>query len=227
MPERTALVSVLQNRDEIFLNNGNTGPIAPLSITPTDSTDTSYTITFAPQLIDGTYALWIGPSSIGTSPKDFVDLNGTYTNTGNKMNQNGNATNGEFSGDRDRTPFAVNMSDDGDFITGLYTDLQGTTATDGRAPDSQGFINLIGTVEPARAAAIRSMATSQVTGATGTDVLITQVYQQYLGTAPTAAQLSTAQAQSRRVRSRFATSRLRSSRAARSSPVPAAPTPAG
>jgi hypothetical protein len=199
LAERGAVETTLINGYLAFLNvvgtNGVTlGAAAPLSITPTDNTDLSYTVTFAPQLVDGTYALWIGPNAQGVNLKDFVDKNGTFVNTGNAMNQNQNATNGENPGDRLRTRFAVSTSDDGRYISALYGDLQGL-APSGRAPDSEGFISASNTIEPARLAALTTTATGFVTGTEGTNALITGLYQRFLRRAPNTTELSTARGQ--------------------------------
>ncbi len=175
--------------------NGPDGIAAPLSITPTDSSNLTYTLSFAPRVLNSSYRLFIGPNTVpGLVLKDFIDQNGTYTNTGNAMNQDGDAFNGETpvgpfpsdpnQGDRFTTRVSVNTNDDGRFITALYADFQGTTATGGRLPDQAGFNNLAGTLEPARLASLGSIATTLVSSTEEVDHLITTTYQRYLRRLP-------------------------------------------
>lgn len=175
--------------------NGPFGIAAPLSITPTDSSNLTFTLTFAPRVFDGGYRLFIGPNSVpGLLVKDFIDQNGSYLNTGNPMNQNQNATNGETpvgpfpsnanQGDRFTTFVSVNNNDNGRFVTNLYTDFQGTTGTNGRDPDQAGFIATSGSIEAARLTSLNLVATSLVGSAEEVDALVTEVYQRYLRRAP-------------------------------------------
>src|SRR5262249_19931284 len=120
------------------------------------------------------------------------------------MNQNRNAINGErpqgtfpfdaSPGDRFAMRMAVNTNDDGRFVTALYQDFQGTSPN-GRDPDNDGFISLIGVVEPARLASLNSVATTLVGSQEEVDNLINGVYQRYLRQGPTMTQLTTARNQ--------------------------------
>jgi hypothetical protein len=173
---------------------GPKGAVEPLAITPTDGTDLTYTITFAPQVIDGTYQLYIGPNLTGNVLKDFTDLNGTYVDTGNAMNQNGNATNGQLptatsSGDQYTETLAVNHSDDGQFVTSAYTELLN------RQPDAPSFAVLISSIlQPAQTASLTAYGTTLLGSVTEVDNLVTAAYETYLGRAPNGTELSLTQA---------------------------------
>jgi hypothetical protein len=171
--------------------NGPDGVAAPLSVAPTDSTDLTYTITFAPRVLDGNYALWVGPNAQGVNLKDFVDQNGTFIGTGNAMNQNANLVNGENPGDRFRAQFAVSTSDTGRFITTLYKDFQGLSANNGRAPDNVGFITLNNTVQTAQFTAMTNMGMAFSGSQAATTLLVTNLYQQF-GVTPSGTDISNA-----------------------------------
>jgi photosystem II stability/assembly factor-like uncharacterized protein len=100
--------------------------------------DQTFQITFDAQgetpLDDGTYTVTILPG--------LTDV------VGNLLDQNGNAINGEAS-DSFSFVFAINSSDDGRFITGLYHDLLGLDPT-GRPADTGGFLSFLGPVDAAR-----------------------------------------------------------------------------
>ena len=191
--EQNALAPILATDAPAFLL-GPTGSVSPLSVTPTDSTNLTYKLTFAPQLIDGTYQFYISPNILGISPKDFIDQNGTFVNTGNAFNQNRNAVNGEVptptaANDRYNATLTVNHSDSGRFITAAYSDLLG------RSPDNPNFAALEDTIlEPARLAALNSTAKSLFGATVATTVasteevdhLVTLLYQKYLRRAPVA-----------------------------------------
>ena len=189
LTERTSFVLVLAKNAQAYLN-GPDGIYAPLSITPTDSTNMTYTLTFAPRLYDSQYRLFISPNIQGINLKDFIDLDGTYLNTGNPMNQDRDAVNGEVPqdpfpynaapGDRFSTFLAVNNNDSGRFISALYEDFQGTTATNGREPDNTGFIGLVNPLETARLAALTAAAAQLVGTDEEVDNLINQTFQRYL-----------------------------------------------
>jgi hypothetical protein len=186
--ERDSFVLVLAKNALAFLN-GSDGVYAPLSITPTDSTNMTYTLTFAPRLFDSTYRLFIGPNGQGINLKDFIDLNGTYQNTGNPMNQDRDATNGETPtgsfpnnatpGDRFSTTLAVNNSDTGRFLSALFEDFRGTGAG-GREPDNATFISLFGTVEAQRLSALTNIANGLVGSTEMVNLLVEQTFQRYL-----------------------------------------------
>src|SRR5262249_27306161 len=118
---------------------GPVGSISPLSITNVDpTTNETVQLTFASQALEGTYSLFVGVTNQGVAIKDLTDLNGTFINTGNVMNQNGNAVNGEFPSDRFVGSFALTTSDDANFISGLYHDLLGAEPG-GRPVDNSSF----------------------------------------------------------------------------------------
>ena len=120
--------------------------------------------------------LAIGPNSSGLNVTDFTDLNGTYVNSGNPMNQDQDLVNGENPGDRFVTAFAVNASDDGRFVTAGYADFTGLFPN-GRLPDQNGFINLISTVEPARLNSMRLAAADLVGSQEEVNHLVGDLYQ--------------------------------------------------
>ncbi len=186
--ERNALPTILATSAPAVLL-GPTGSVSPLSITPNDSTNLTYTATFAPQLFDGTYGFYIIPNILNIVPKDFIDQNGTYANTGNQFNQNANAANGEVPtstnvGDLFGVTLTVNHTDSGRFIAAAYTDLLG------RAPDNPSFANQNDTIlEPARLASLNSVARSLIGTNEEVDRLMTMYYQQYLRRVPTGAEL--------------------------------------
>ncbi len=174
--------------------NGPGGIAAPLSIAPTDTTNMTYRLTFAPRLLDSSYRLFIGPNTVGVVLKDFIDLNGTYANTGNPMNQNQNPFNGEQpvgafpsnanQGDRFTTFISVNNNDNGRFISAVYEDFQGISPS-GRKPDQAGFFPLANSVETVRRASLNRFATTLVNSAEEIDNLVNGTYQRYLRRVPT------------------------------------------
>jgi hypothetical protein len=119
--------------------SGPNGAIAVTSIVNLDPGNfTQYQINFAPQTSDGAYTLTLGPNL-----RDFV---------GNPMDQNNNGANGEIPGDQFTVQFAINTTDNGHFVSGLYNDLLG------RSADSSGFNNLLGPVDAARGQELGVMA---------------------------------------------------------------------
>src|SRR5262249_48919218 len=115
---------------------GPRGTTVPLDINLDQTSNfTTYQLTFAPQTPDGTYTLFVGPDTLGNNIMDFVK---------NAMDQNRNGINGQIPADIFSGLLAVNSSDDGRFITGMYHDLLG------RAADTSGFINLLGPVDAVR-----------------------------------------------------------------------------
>src|SRR5262249_43170950 len=119
--------------------------------------------------------LTVGPNKVGASPRDFTDTNGTYVNTGNPMNQDGDVTNGEFPEDRYVAQLAVNNNDDGDFIEAGYADFRGSSSP-GRAPDNPSFNALIGAVEAGRLNALRLVAANFVDSLDEAKTLVTALY---------------------------------------------------
>jgi hypothetical protein len=190
--ERDGILSALAKNAQVSLN-GPEGAISPLSITPTDTTNLTYRLTFPPLLIDGQYRLFVGPTGVGSNLKDFVDLDGSFVNTGNPMNQDGDAFNGELPtgafpydavgtdpGDRFRGGFAVNFSDNGRFISALFQDFDGTTSTGGRAADNATFNTINATVEPARLTSLNTIASGLISSDEMIDKLISNYYLRYL-----------------------------------------------
>src|SRR5262249_3332690 len=94
-----------------------------------------YRVTFAPQVADGSYSLVLGPNTLGNNITDLF---------GSTMNQDGTPPNGEFPGDRFSGPLAINSSDNGRFVTGLFHDLIQ------RPADTPLFLSLLGPVDAAR-----------------------------------------------------------------------------
>jgi hypothetical protein len=168
----------LPNASLVYLQ-GPAGNASPLSITPTDATNQTFQLTFAPQVLDGTYTLFLGVTNTGAAVKDLIDFNGTFVNSGNAMNQNGNAVNGEFPADRFVGQFAINTSDNGPFVTGLYHDLFGLDQT-GRPADTNGFVAFVGQVDAARFRVISQFAASFVSSVENVDININDVFTQGL-----------------------------------------------
>jgi hypothetical protein len=122
---------------------GPNGPITPTSIVPLPNSDNSvFVINFLPQHSDGKYTLTIGPGIT-----DFV---------GNQMDQNQNGIPGEDPGDRFSASFAINSSDNGLFVTGLYHDLLV------RPADTDGFLTFLAPLDVARLQALAPVAQSRV-----------------------------------------------------------------
>ncbi len=170
---------------ELAYLTGPDGSASPLLITPTDSSNFTYELLFGPQLLDGTYTLVIGPNTLGVNLKDFGDTDGSFANTGNPMNQNQNAVNGEVFADRFNGILAVNHTDDGRFVAGLFHDFLGATETNGRDPDNATYATLVEAVDKARLASFASIATTIVNSQEEIDRLITGLYQRYLHRLPT------------------------------------------
>jgi hypothetical protein len=128
----------------VNLIQGPGGPITPLSVRDLDPINhLSYQINFLPQLADGVYTVSIGPNIL-----DFQ---------GNTMDQNQNGINGESPGDIYVATFAVNSTDNGHFITGVYHDLLSRTA------DTGGFLGFLSSIDSARFAQLPATALSFVT----------------------------------------------------------------
>ncbi len=155
-------LTTLHADEEVYLV-GPEGSVAPLSIRPANSSDTSYTLTFPAQVYDGTYTLVFGTDSLNLDVKDFIDQNGSFLNIGNAMNQNRNAVNGQNPADRFSAPFAINTSDDGTFVAGLYQDLLGNSSS-GRPANTAGFLTQLQTIEPARLQALKTVVTDALLG---------------------------------------------------------------
>jgi hypothetical protein len=154
---------------------GPNGPITPLSIRDVDpSTHQSFQITFLPQVLDGNYTLSVGPNI-----QDFL---------GNPMDQNGDGIGGENPGDIFTVQFAVNTTDNGRFITGVYHDVLG------RAADTTGFLALLGQIDAPRFKALNQIALGIASSDEGRTNTILGIYHALLGSnyTPTQAQLSSA-----------------------------------
>ena len=145
------------NSDEPVYLSGPNGTMAPLSITPTDSSDLTYDLIFAPLTQDGSYNLVVQKNQLtGNQIKDFIDQNGSFVNLGNVFNQNGST---QYPQDHYSTTIAVNSSDDAQYISGLYHDLLGvststtsTTYTSGTT--TRGFVTDLKAIEPYRLQAL-------------------------------------------------------------------------
>ncbi len=187
----TMMMTQLAANEQSRLSGPNGTATVPLAITDVDpTTHLTFQLTFAPQTLDGAYTLTIGPNALGNQIKDFVDLNGTYANIGNAMNQNSNLVNGEYPGDRYTANFAVNTSDDGEFVSGLYHDLLGTAPV-GRQADTNGFLSFLAPVDAARQQAINLIAPNYATAAETRTNEVIALFVKYLRltTPPTSAQV--------------------------------------
>jgi hypothetical protein len=173
------LIPQLGLAEQSSLSFGN-DQAAPLSIVDTNpGTDTIYQLTFGPLGVDSTYTLTLGPNTLGLQIRDFVDVNGTYKSTGNAMNQNGNTANGEFPADRFTGEFAVNNSDDGKFVSGLYHNLLGTDPN-GRAADTNGFVLFLGMTDNGQVQALNQVVPFFTTSAEYRGDLVAGYFQTYL-----------------------------------------------
>src|SRR5262249_7495339 len=133
--------NTLQNAEVVHLV-GPRGTTVPLKVTVDPSSNNSvFTLTFAPQVADGTYTLVIQPNTLGLDVRDLA---------GNAQDRN--LTNGEIPFDGFGGLLAVNSSDDGRFITGLYHDLLA------RQADTAGFLMFLGGVDGARNQGLASLA---------------------------------------------------------------------
>lgn len=146
LPTTTQLKSLqttLSGREQIRLvgPRGTTSPLEVVDIDPANHA--AYQLTFAPQTFDGTYTL-----TIGTNVRDA---------SGNRMNQNRNTINGQVPADRGIAKFAINSSDDGQFVSGLIHDVLG------RQSDTTLFLSLLGKVDTARNNLLTSYARKYVT----------------------------------------------------------------
>jgi hypothetical protein len=150
---------------------GPVGSISPLSITNLNpSTNQTFQLTFAPQVLDGSYTLFLGVNNQGVAIHDLA---------GNAMNQNGNAINGEFPADRFVGSFAANTSDDGAFISGLYHDLLGGEPS-GRPADTNGLLGFVSQVDSARSQVIGGITPAYVGSNENLTIIVTSLYNQFL-----------------------------------------------
>ncbi len=137
--------------------SGPLGPIQVLGVNDLDPTrHTSFQITFLPQLADGVYRLVLGPS--------IADL------LGNRLDQNQNTITGEEPGDRFSANFAINSSDNGRFITGLFHDILN------RAADTEGFLQNLDVIDAERSRGLLPIALGFVTSVENRSNLIAQYY---------------------------------------------------
>lgn len=129
-------------------------------VTPTPSGGPNlhnvYRIDFAPQFFDGVYTIVIGPN--------IADL------SGNLMDQNGNGTNGQVPGDRVTGTFAMNTSDDGNFVAGLYRDVLG------RTPDAGGLTAFVGPIDAARNALLANRAMAFIASPENLGLFVRRMY---------------------------------------------------
>jgi photosystem II stability/assembly factor-like uncharacterized protein len=122
---------------------GPNGLVTPLAINDLDPINhQSFQITFLPQVKDGTYTITIGPNI-----RDFL---------GNAMDQNNNLINGE-PGDSFTGQVAINTTDNGHFVTGIYHDLLQRTA------DTGGFLGFLAGAEIRRFQILNQVAQGFIT----------------------------------------------------------------
>jgi hypothetical protein len=164
--------------------------VTNVSVTPPGQSNpmTTWEIDFAPQNapIDGVTTFKVGPNVL-----DLVN---------NPMDQNGNNINGQPgvtpTGDVFAFQVATSSTDDGQFVSGVYNDLLG------RPADTNGFLNAMNILEPARFGLLPGIAVGYVasartqlindlyssTGSTASTLGIANLF----GVAPTGAQLTSA-----------------------------------
>jgi hypothetical protein len=116
----------------------------------------TFQITFPTQMADGVYTFQIGPNIQDAA--------------GNPMDQNQNGINGENPADRFTFNVAINSTDNGRFVTGLFNDLLN------RSADTNGFITILTPIDQARFALLPGFATSYLLSQ-GRSVLIQDLYQ--------------------------------------------------
>jgi hypothetical protein len=147
---------------EVLRLVGPRGTTTPLTVTPVTGSDFSqYQMTFAPQTLDGTYTLVIGPNILGLNVKDFQ---------GNVQDQNRNGITGEIPADNFNGLLAINTSDNGQFVSGLFHDLLG------RAADTPTFVSLLGPVDAVRGQAVNALAASLVDSTPNLDNFVRRLF---------------------------------------------------
>ncbi len=186
-------LAYLSQREQSVLT-GPGGQTVPLSITDVNTnTNETFQLNFAPQTNDGTYTLAVGPNALGNDIDDFVDTNGTYNGSAQPMNQNGNLANGEYPADRYSGLLAVNTSDDGEFIAGLYQNLLGlapsASTPGGRVPDTVGFVNALAPIDAARFAELTTVAPTFTTSNEYRSDIVQSYFVTYLRRTPSAAEV--------------------------------------
>jgi hypothetical protein len=182
-------VPALTSAETVRLS-GPAGVTTPLAVAPTDGTDLTYQLTFAPQTLDGTYSLTVGSSTqtaAGALPNAQAVL-GLGTGGAGASLSGGPAPGGLpdvqavlglATGGAAPQQYAVNTSDDGRFVTGLYNDLLGHPA------DTQGFLSNVGPLDAARQQALAQAALGFVTSTAYRTDVINQLYNNLVGRSPT------------------------------------------
>jgi hypothetical protein len=186
LPNSTAFNAQMQNlgaAEQVFLNGprGRTVPLAINVLDPSTGTnfpfDTTYQLTFAPQVSDGTYTFKLGPNSMGINVRDFVGL-------GLPQDQNQNLINGENPGDQFVTNLAIASTDDSRFVTGAFHDVLN------RAPSNAEFLQYYNAIENQRFSLLSGIATQIVTSTAGRTNLINAIYNEFLGRNATSTELA-------------------------------------
>src|SRR5262249_45286569 len=131
--------------------------VTDISVTPLGQTNPHnvFQILFPSLAADGGYTVTIGPN--------VTDL------AGNAMDQNHNLINGE-AGDVFTFQIAVNSTDDGRFVSGLFNDILGRTS------DAATFLSYLSTVDAARFGALPGIANTFVMSPKARTQLITELY---------------------------------------------------
>jgi hypothetical protein len=136
--------------------------ITDISVTPLGQTNPHnvFQILFPTLTLDGGYTITIGPN--------ITDL------TGNPMDQNHNLINGQPGvapvGDAFQFQIAVNTTDDGRFISGLFNDILGHPAS------SNAFLTYLPGIDAGRAAALANLASAYVMGGGARGQLVTELF---------------------------------------------------
>src|SRR5205807_8607297 len=133
--------------------------IQDVSLTPAGKPNPHnvFRVTFPALTPDGAYTFSIGPN--------VTDL------VGNPMDQNQNTVNGENPGDVFTFQIAVNSTDDGRFVTGLYNDLLA------RPADTSGFLGFLAPIDAARFSLLPGVANAYILTSTVRQQLIADLYQ--------------------------------------------------
>jgi photosystem II stability/assembly factor-like uncharacterized protein len=149
------------NVGAVTITGPNGQKITPLSVVSTDTDpnsptyNTTFRINFQPLVADGGYTFTVGPN--------VTDVEG------NAMDQDGNGINGEPT-DVFTFQVAVNSTDDGRFVSGLYNDILG------RAVDTGSFLAFVSQIDAARFSVLAGFANSFVLSQPARAQLITDLF---------------------------------------------------
>jgi hypothetical protein len=158
------------NPNSVISLRGPGGPILVTSVVDVDpTTHLQYLIQFPFQVLDGTYVL-----TLSQNITDFL---------GFQLDQDGNLISGEPT-DSFTARFAVNTTDNGRFISGVYNDVLH------RQTDTGAFLALLPNLDANRFVAQGIVATEIVTSLEARSKLITGYYVTLLGRGPSPTEIN-------------------------------------